>query len=432
MRGTVAAPRDLGIRGLLRHRAYVLWLTAETSALLGFSAWSIAVIWLAYQVSGSIFDSALVIFVQAAIWASTSVAGPFVDRVRDRKKIYQVVLPAEGAIAVAVGLALRAHVLTIPALLAAVAAMSLMDDFWWTVNQTVPPTLLPRESLVRANGLAAATQGSSSIAGYSIGAVFLLLVGPEGSAFLFAALLGLAAVLLVPVRILAEPSPERNLWRSFRDGWRWLARPEGRPLLRLAGFFAATTFFSAAPPLLIELFASRRFAHPTTAYGILFTSEILGAVVAGLLISRLNPRRRLGPLIAGAVMAEGAAIALGVAVAPVLAPSALAWFLAGWAGGVPATIVYAYQQTVSPPGLLGRAISNLYLLPGIASSAGAVALGALVSTAPPATAGYGVALGISAVGAVGLLLPFLRRLTLDVPPGPTPEVVVVGAAPVPK
>ena len=399
-----------GLRSVLANRRFVLWLASEFSGILGYSAWSISVLWLAYQISGTLLVSAFVLLVQYGFYAITFIAGPFVDRLPDKRTIYLIVYPVEAVAAATVGLALATGHLTVPLLLGAVAVMALLEDFWWVASNTVPRILVGKENVLRANGLAAASGSSGSLAGYSIGAALIIFVGVSGGAFLFAGLLAIAAVLIVPVSIASPPAPPTRLGTDFREGWGMLARGPGRPLLQIGALFAVEGFFLGAPALLITLFSNRGFPDPSHAYGLLFTAYVVGAVAGGLTVSRANPRHALGPWMAGSMVAEGAAVALAVLFVPQLFPSIAAWFAVGLASSVPPTLFYAYLQATTPAGAIGRVISNMYLFPGIASALGAVTFGAFALGLSPGMLGYLVAVGLVGVGVAAVSVPVVRGM----------------------
>jgi MFS family permease len=399
-----------GLRSVLANRRYTLWLSAQITGNVGYSAWSISVLWLAYQISGTLLLSAIVLFVQYGIYSITFIAGPFVDRVADKRTVFLIVLPIESVTAALVGVAVVTGSLSVAFLLVTVVVMALLDDFWWTADNTVPRILVGKDNVLRANGLQSALVGGGSLAGYSVGAALLIAVGPGGGAFLFAALLATSALLILPVRIRSTPTAGQSLFGNFVEGWSILARGKGRPLLQIGSLFAAEGFFLGAPALLVTLFANRDFGGSSHVYGLLFTAYVVGAVVGGLAVGRTNPRQYLGRLLVGAMVAEGAAVALAVLALPQLLPSTAAWFLVGLAGGIPATLLYSYLQATAPPEAVGRVTSNLYLFPGVASAFGAITFGLLSSAFPPAMLGYGVALGLAATGIAAVTVPAVRGM----------------------
>ena len=395
---------------MLTNRRFALWVASQFASNLGYSAWSISILWLAYQISGTLLLSALVLFVQYGIYSITFIAGPFVDRIADKRTVFLVVLPLQAITAALVGVAVALGSLSVVFLLGAVVVMALLDDFWWTTGNTVPRILVGKDDLLRANGIQSALVGTGSLAGYAAGAALLVLLGPEGGAFLRAAMLAGSALLILLVSIPSPPTAERGLVRNLVEGWTILTRGKGRPLLQVGALFAAEGFFLGAPALLITLFANRDFAASSSAYGLLFTTYMIGVIASGLAVGRANPRRYIGRFLVGATIAEGAAIVLAVVLLPQLGPSAGAWFVVGLAGGIPSTLLYSYLQATAPPDAVGRVVSNLELFPAAASAFGAIALGLLATTVAPASLGYAMGLGLLGVGIVAVGVPAVRGM----------------------
>jgi MFS family permease len=399
-----------GLRSILTNRRFSLWLGSQFTSNLGYSAWSISVLWLAYQISGTLLLSALVLFIQYGIYSITFIAGPLVDRISDKRTVFLIVLPLQALTATLVGIALAVGSLSVILLLGAVVVMALLDDFWWTAGNTVPRILVGKDNLLRANGLQSALVGGGSLTGYAAGAVLLVLVGPEGGAFLRAAMLAGSTILILVVSIPSPSTAERGLFHNLVEGWSILGRGKGRPLLQIGALFAAEGFFLGAPALLITLFANRDFGGSSSVYGLFFTTYMVGAIASGLAVGRANPRRYLGPLLVGATIAEGAAIALAVASLPQLVPSAGTWFVVGLTGGVPSTLLYSYLQATSPPDAVGRVVSDLELFPAAASAFGAIALGLLAIATPPAVLGYWMGVGLVAAGIAAVAVPAVRGM----------------------
>jgi len=399
-----------GLVSVLANRRFSLWLGSSVTTNLGYSAWSLSILWLAYQLSGTLLLSAAVLFVQWAVYALTFLAGPVVDRLADKRTLFLVVFPLEALIAAFVGVAVAGGSLSVPWLLGAVVAMAVLDDLWWTAGNTVPRILVGTEGLLRANGLQSAMGNAGSLAGYAVGAVILAQVGPDGGLYLRAILLVASTVLLLPVHLRSPPAGLRGFFTDLREGWSLLATTAHRVLLRIGVVLAAVGFFSGAPVLLITLFAHRAFGGSSSAYGALFASYMFGVIASGLAVGRTNPRRHVGPLLIGATVCEGAAIAAAVLALPHLLPSAGVWFLVGLAAGVPSTLVYAYVQAVAPAEAVGRLVSNLEVFPAAASSAGAIAIGFLAAVLAPASLAVGLGVGLLVVGLAAFAIPAIRTL----------------------
>jgi hypothetical protein len=409
-RALVSPTSSSGLRSLLTDRPFSLWLGSQVTSNLGYSAWSISVLWLAYKISGTLLLSALVLFIQYGIYSVTFFAGPFVDRAEDKRTIFLVVLPLQAIVAGLVGFSLVSGSPPVLLLLVAVAAMAVLDDFWWTAGNAVPRILVGRDNLLRANGIQSAVVGAGSLAGYGAGAVLLVLVGPLGGAFLRSTMLVASMGFVLFLGLRSSPLGKQDLFHDLVEGWSILGREKGRPLVQIGGLFAAEGFFLGAPLLLITLFANRDFGGSSHAYGLLFTVYMVGVVASGLAVGRMNPRKYIGPFLIGATFAQGATILVAVLALPWLVQSALVWFLVGLAGGIPSTLLYSYLQAVAPAEAVGRLVSNFELFPAGASAFGAIVLGVLATTVSPTSLGIGTGLGLTVVGIAAIAIPAVRRM----------------------
>jgi len=217
-------------------------------------------------------------------------------------------------------------------------------------------------------------------------------------------------VLALPLRIAPPPRRERSFGESFRRGWATIVAAPGRPLLQLTAADAVQGLFAAAPALLIALLAVRSFGGDSTAYAVLFVAYVLGGVVAGAVVGHWNPRGRVGVLL-GATLIAGGVFFAGVGNVPSLVVVVAAvWFGVGFAGAMYQDAKYAFLRGSVAPGELARVVSNLYLLPGVAATLGAVLLGEFAGRISVTAFAEIAGLGLAVAGVTALLLPGVRRL----------------------
>lgn len=400
-----------GYASLLRNRRVLLAVASIGLGDGGYSVFSIAVLWLSFQLSGSLAVAGLVLLVESGMYSITFIAGPSVDRARNLRSVLVASYALQAAIGAVIGIALDAKWLTVPVLLILVGAISLTWDFTWTANNALVPRIVPEEQLFRANGLVGAVSGGNAIAGTAAGAALLLIVGPGDAMFLLAALEGAALLAVLPLSVPSKRIVRTGAWTDFWDGWRELGRGAGRPLLQLAAFAAFQGFFVQAPPLLVTLLSERAFAHPDLAYGALFTAYAVGGVVGGLLLGRWNPRRRLTIVMSGGTAAAGVLLVAAVYAAPTLVASLALWFLVGLVGVAFYTSFLVYLQARVPSDRFGRVLTNLYLFRGVPTAIGAEVISLLAALWDPGGLAVFVALSWIAIAATGpWVLPALRRL----------------------
>ncbi len=400
-----------GYASLLRNRRVALAVASIGLGDGGYSVFSIAVLWLSFQLSGSLAVAGLVLLVESGMYSITFIAGPTVDRARNLRSVLVASYALQAAIGAAIGITLAAGLLTVPVLLGLVAAISLTWDFTWTANNALLPRIVPEEQLFRANGLVGAISGGNAIAGTAAGAALLLVVGPGDAMFLLGALEGAALLAIVPLSLPSNRIVRTRAWTDFWEGWRELGRGPGRPLLQLAAFAAFQGFFVQAPSLLVTLLSERNFADPSFAYGALFTAYAVGGVVGGLLLGRWNPRRRLILAMSGGTATAGLLLVAAVYATPVLIPSLVLWFLVGLVGVAFYTSFLVYLQARVPSDRFGRVLTNLYLFRGIPTAVGAEVISLLAALWEPGVLAIFIALCWIAIAALGpVLLPGLRHL----------------------
>lgn len=403
--------RSAGYLELLGRRGFLLFFLSQAAGEAGYAVYSIAVLWIALQVSGSLEVAGVVLAVEFAIYALSFLAGPFIDRARNLRTILLVGYPVQAALATLLGLLALLGNLSVPVLLLLVVLLSASWDFAWTATNAILPRIVPNDELFRANGLLSAVSGGNQLAGYALGAAAILVVRPAVGMLLYGALNVVAALLAAFLTVPPSAPRGRPLLEEFRDGWAYLLGRAERLLLRLSAFSAVEAFFAVAPPLLILALSDRTFADPALSYGVLFTAFAAGGVAGSLVLGQLNARRRLAALLLGATVVEGLLIVAAVSVAPALWASVPIWFAIGGIDVVAYTTLTVYLQATTPPELLGKTLTNQYLFRGGARSAGALCVGALAAALLPFEVGAVVGVGLVATGLVTpVVLPQLRRL----------------------
>jgi MFS family permease len=398
-------------REILRIRKFLYYFLSQATGDAGYAVYAIAIPWLALELSKSVFVVGLVIGVEFGIYALSFLIGPFVDRVHDLRTILLIGYPLQAGLAFLLGLFEQTGTLTVPILLALVVGISFVWDFTWTASNAIPPAIVPEGALFRANGLTSAVSGGNQIAGYAAGAGLILLVGPSGAMFLYAGLNLVASVLSIAVTAPHSVPTSGSFLVEFREGWHYFVGGVARPLLQLSLYSSLEGFFSATPTILLTIFAATRFPNPSGTYGLLFTAFALGGILGGLLLGQINPRRRIGWTMSVIALLEGATLLAAIAVVPNLVGSLVAWFAVGIVEvGFYVTLVVFIQATAPAP-VLGRTLTNTYLLRGGSRAIGAVVIGALVVSLGPLALGQTVVVALLAVGLIGpLAFPVVRRM----------------------
>lgn len=400
----------MGYRSILRSRRFVLYLGMTAADNVGYSLSVVAVLWIAYASAGSLLAAGVVLSLVSVIYACTFVFGPLVDRARDKRTVFVVSYAVQAAAAVGLAVLNALRFLTMDALVALVAVISVAQDVSWAGTNVAPRLLLSPDEMFAAQGLSGAISGGNAIAGYAVGGALLVVAGAEGTLVAYAVLLVAATLLALPLSIPAASDRREPFFASFRDGWRRLAAGPSKPLLQFAAVDTLRGFWINAPALLITLLANAVFPDPAFSYGALFVAYVVGEVSADLTLGRWNPRHLVGPILIATMFATAAALTAAVILPPLLAASLAAWFAVGFMIEAYYDAKYAYLRGAVAPEALGRVTANLYLFPGFASAVGAIVIGTIAERVAPALLGELAAAGFLVTGVLALALPVLRRL----------------------
>ncbi|GAA2040291.1 MFS transporter [Catenulispora yoronensis] len=341
---------------------------------------------------------------------ATLPAGALADRL-DRRRILTAGnwLRAAGFALLALSLAngWRHVALLYAAVFLAGCAETLVDN----AALTIPPRLLPRERLERANGRLFATQS-----------VINTFVGPPAGAALFAvaasaafytgaaafALAGLAAFVLPALRPTSEEQERRHstpttIRQDIRSGWTHFWR---HGLLRRVAFIsAAINFFSSATGGLLVLLVTGPYGIPASRYGLFIAVPAAGAIVGSLLAEHVVPRIGGGVTTwLAALVPAGSYAVLGLGHSTLLA--LVAMFFAAVAGSLNQIVVSTLRQAAVPDELLGR-VTAAYRLVVL----GVVPLGALAGGLVGSRFGIRAPFVAAAVGLVLAALLLASRIT---------------------
>lgn len=400
-----------GYRQLLRNRRFVLFESSAIAASVGYSIYAISIPWLAFRFSGSLLVVGLVLFAEFGVYTLTFLIAPWVDRTRDKRAVFLTCYPAQAAAAALLAVALYSGFLSTFLLLGLVVFISFLWDFAWAATNIAPRLLLSKDELYRAQGFGGLLGGATQLGGYAAGGVLLVLVGPAGGMLLYAGLLGVGACVAMFVSLPSDRIVAwSDYWREFRDGWQLFRRRAEGSLLPLGVVEVARGFFGSAPALLITSITIVFAASSPSAYAILYASWVIGGVAIGLVLGELNPRGRVGRVLAVAAFIEAAGFLAAVLLAGAWLHAAYIWFVIGAASTAYLVSETTFIQGATPPGSIGRVSSNLYVFTGIGSSVGALTFGAVVSRWSPVEFGALVSAGFVVVGLLIGLIPSNRRL----------------------
>ena len=287
--------RRVAIISPLRHRDFRLLWTGLVVSLLGDGVFLVAVAWQAYKIADR--PSAL-----AGVGIATSVPQVVLlvvgGAVSDRLSRRAVLLTADLARAAAVGalavLGTMGH-LHLWELWAAAFVIGAATAFAAPAFDAIVPALVPRESLLQANGLDQFLRPAAlQLLGPALGGILLAAVGTAGAfgadalSFLFSA--GCLVRLSRSVSAVV-PADSDSLWVDIKEGLGYV-----RSQVWLWGTFVAATFtylLFLGPTYVLVPFIVKNSLHGSGGtLGMVLGLGGLGSLLAAAVTAQLGDRRR--------------------------------------------------------------------------------------------------------------------------------------------
>ena len=157
------------------------------------------------------------------------------------------------------------------------------------------PQLVPREQLQPANALLSLSRGGLTILGPTVGALFVVTVGPGWALAANAVMWVVASILLVPVTIPPRPAREErsSTFKDLREGWTLFRTTTWLWVVVLAFAFLNAihtgSIFTLGPAVAKETFGEQ-------GWGLVLSAESAGLLLMTVILLRVRLRR---PLLVG-------------------------------------------------------------------------------------------------------------------------------------
>jgi hypothetical protein len=405
-----APEKPPALLSLLRNRAFLLLESRGTAAGVGYTVYLATILWLSLRLTGGIFLAGVLVGVETAVYTFSFLAGPIVDRVRDKRWVFVVCYPIQAVAAFALGLTYVLGLLTVPLLVAIVVLLAALWDFTWSADSTSTRLLFGKDRIFAISGLGTAIGGAVNIVLYITAGATIALFGAAGGSYLYAGLLAVGAALALFLPIPTPNATDHAYLAGLREGWALFRGRSGKALRHLSMFQSVLGFFIPIPTLLLTLYVGRYLAGSQAAFAGLYVAYLIGGIVIGVVLGRLNPRLFVGPLALLSVAVTGATLLAAYLVAGEFLLSLSAWFLVGVVTTARTTALWNYVQGAFAPEILARVAGNTYLFTGVSSTAGAFVIGALSLSWSPAALTVLTGLGFVGSAVVGFVLSETRTL----------------------
>lgn len=306
----MALPHSLRALASPNFRRYY---AGQAVSMLGTWVQSVALMWLAYSLSGSTWFTGLVGFLQSV---PHLFLGPFAgvlgDRV-SRRKMLITVLSLLALQSTVLAILAGTRLITMPQLAALALFAGICNAFETPTRQSIFIQLLDRrEDLPNAIALNSILMNGTRLIGPSIGGL-LIVFFDEAVCFALNALSYLAVVIaLMRLRIVHAPpkrAPSRPL-ADLAEGWRYAMGM--LPVRRMLFTLAAVSFSISPYSTLMPAMAVQSFGGGAELVGLFIGSVGAGAFISAVTLARRPSVRGLGKwLPAAAIVAGLGAIGFG-------------------------------------------------------------------------------------------------------------------------
>ena len=420
--GTVAGAPAIGAR--VRQHPYVrLALNGSFSALwfgqlissFGDRVHQVAVAFLVLGLTGSpiaVSGVFLAAFLPNLILGP--VAGVLVDR-WDRREVMVVSDLLRAAAVLLIPVAAAANVLLVYPLVFAVTCVTI---FFRPARTAVMPLIVGEDELMAANSATWVGETLADVVGYPIAGLFVAFLGGAlALAFwLDAATYVASAVLIATMAIPAVARAAgtavggiRGVLSDLLEGWRFLRGSAVLLANTIQGTVAQVTVGTTIvlTPIYAAEVLARGSLDGSTAYAFLETAVGVGNLVGGFVVGLVGARLAKGRMvIAGFVMYGLFVIGLGLTGQVPLAIGLMAGCgVANVVFVIPSQTMF---QELTPPNLLGRAVSLRFALVTASMTAGMALAGVLAETAGVTTVIAASGVVTVAAGLAGLLTRSVR------------------------
>jgi MFS family permease len=380
-----------------------MWLGSTTSSL-GDAVVQIALVFAVLHIGGTATDIGLIAAVQTvARVAFLLIGGVWADRLRRQYVMLAADVVRGGVEAVLAVLLLTGHAHVWEIGLGA-ALYGIAASFFGPASTGLVPETVPAEELQQANSLLGLPQSFFSVGGPAVGGVLIAIFG-TGWLFAFDAASFLVSVIcLAQLRVPPRSLPAQGSFLAdLGEGWHELAI---RPWYWINLLAHACWNFAIPAFLVLGPVIAARSLGGATAWGVISAAWGAGAIVAGLFVLRVKPKR---PLVVGNLLLTLGALPLLAMAFSRSVPLIAAANAASGFGLVTLNALWsATMQTLIPDQVRSRVDSYDWLVSLVIMPVGYAVAGPLSSSAGLTPTLVAAAIVISVPCALVVLVPGIR------------------------
>ena len=344
------------------HPFTYLWINTLSFALVQ-AMQRFAFVWLVIEAidegglgRGSEWSGAVFFALGIPVLFFTIPAGVLADRINRRTLVLASQVVAV-AVTVAAGVIIVAGAMTTVLALLLAAGIGATIAVGLPVRNAIVPTVVDRETLLKAIVMMSMAMNISQIVGASLGGLAIAVWGIGGAFIAQGVLLLVGTLALIPLRVPTVRAAEqhRQPIQELREGMGFVWDHQGIRtliiLLAIAGIFLIGPFGTLLPQIAKEELGRNAFEA-----SLLFTVMGVGTVISSLAIASVPELRNKGGWVIGTLISAGIVVPL-LGVSPWYPLTAGVMFCGGVAAGIFMNLNQTLVQANTPPEIMGRVVS---------------------------------------------------------------------------
>ncbi|QKS73029.1 MFS transporter [Paenalkalicoccus suaedae] len=386
---------------ILKNKNFLYMFLGRITTNIGDSLYTVAAMWLVYDLGGSTFFTGLAGFLTLFPRLIQFLSGPLLDRISIRKLLLTTQL-LQAALLLLIPLAAYAGYLTVGLVLIISPILTTLNMLVYPAQIAALPKLVNNKDLSQANSLFAVAYQGIEIACNALAGVLIVTIGAISIYLLDSVMFMLGALLFSFIRLpkqVATPKTATSIKSTLSTYKRELT--EGISILfsntfsRLLLGVLVINFVGGATFVVLPAFSEQRGG--AEIFGFLLMAQAIGSLAGALLAPYLRLENiGIGRVYAIAFLISGTLWATSIFIPTtwlMIVIYGLAWF----PGGVTNILINTAIQKGIPKHLLGRVFAASMSVSGIAMPLGSLiggSTGALLGPTPIIAASGAIVLGV--------------------------------------
>ncbi len=294
----------------LKSYNFRLYFGGQCISLIGTWMQQIAMSWLVFRLTGSVFLLATVTFVaQIPILIVTPYMSVFVDRF-DRRRLLILTQSLSMLQALSIAFLTLTNIIQVWHIMVLSLLIGLINALDNPTRQAFYPSLVSKDKLGNAIALNSAVINGSRLIGPAVGGVLIGMLG-EGICFL---LNGISYMAVIGALLLMRQTPremnpvKQNIWIDMRDGFKYVAG--NIPIRTLLLLMSAISFFGLPLMTFIPAYVKTILHGESEMLGLLLSCIGIGSFIAALYLAARKNVQGLGRV----VMLSGLLLGIGLSI----------------------------------------------------------------------------------------------------------------------